>query len=39
MSQQVIVLDEAEDELIEAQKWYESQRSGLAIGANAVSAK
>jgi len=29
MSQRVIVLDEAEDELIEAQKWYETQRSGL----------
>lgn len=29
MSQRVIVLDEAEDELIEAQKWYEIQRSGL----------
>ena len=29
MSQRVIVLDEAENELIEAQKWYERQRSGL----------
>ena len=29
MSQRIIVLDEAEDELIEAQKWYETQRSGL----------
>jgi toxin ParE1/3/4 len=29
MSQRVIVLDEAEDELFEAQKWYETQRSGL----------
>jgi hypothetical protein len=29
MSQHVIVLDEAEDELIEAQNWYETQRSGL----------
>ena len=29
MSQRVIVLDEAEDELIEAQKWYDRQRSGL----------
>jgi hypothetical protein len=29
MSQRVIVLDEAEDELIEAQNWYETQRSGL----------
>jgi hypothetical protein len=26
MNQRVIVLDEAEDELIEAQKWYETQR-------------
>ena len=29
MSQLLIVLDEAEDELIEAEKWYERQRSGL----------
>ena len=29
MSQRVIVLDEAEDELIEAQEWYETQHSGL----------
>src|SRR3990167_6709607 len=29
MSQRLIVLDEAEDELIEAEKWYERQRSGL----------
>ena len=29
MSQRIIVLDEAEDELIEAQKWYDRQRSGL----------
>jgi hypothetical protein len=29
MSQHVIVLDDAEDELIEAQNWYEGQRSGL----------
>lgn len=29
MSQHVIVLDEAEDELIKAQKWYEAQCSGL----------
>ena len=29
MSQRVIVLNEAEDELFEAQTWYESQRSGL----------
>lgn len=29
MSPRVIVLDEAEDELIEAQKWYERHRSGL----------
>ncbi len=29
MSQHLIVLDEAEDELIEAEKWYERQRSGL----------
>ncbi len=29
MSHRVIVLDEAEDELIEAQRWYETQRSGL----------
>ena len=29
MSQRVIVLDEAEDELIQAQEWYETQRSGL----------
>lgn len=29
MSQRLIVLDEAEDELIEAEKWYEKQRPGL----------
>lgn len=29
MSQLLIVLDEAEDELIEAEKWYERQRPGL----------
>lgn len=29
MSYRIIVLDEAEDELIEAQQWYETQRSGL----------
>ena len=29
MIPRIIVLDEAEDELIEAQKWYETQRSGL----------
>lgn len=29
MSRRVIVLEEAEDELIEAQKWYDHQRSGL----------
>ncbi len=29
MSQLLIVLDEAEDELIEAEKWYEGQRPGL----------
>ena len=29
MSRRLIVLDEAEDELIEAEKWYERQRSGL----------
>jgi len=29
MSHRVIVLDEAEDELIEAQRWYETQRPGL----------
>ena len=29
MSQLLIVLDEAEDELIEAQRWYETQRPGL----------
>jgi toxin ParE1/3/4 len=29
MSQRVIVLNEAEDELIEAEKWYERQRPGL----------
>jgi len=29
MSQRVIVLNEAEDELIEAQMWYDRQRSGL----------
>jgi len=31
MSHRVIVLDEAEDELLEAQKWYETQRSGLGL--------
>jgi hypothetical protein len=29
MRQNIIVLDEAEDELIEAQNWYETQRPGL----------
>jgi len=29
MSRRVIILDEAEDELIAAQKWYETQRLGL----------
>ena len=29
MSQRLIVLDEAEEELIEAEKWYERQRPGL----------
>ncbi len=29
MSHRVIVLDEAEDELVAAQQWYETQRSGL----------
>jgi plasmid stabilization system protein ParE len=29
MSRRVIVLDDAEDELIEAQRWYEKQRTGL----------
>lgn len=29
MSQRLIVLDKAEDELIEAEKWYEKQRAGL----------
>ncbi len=29
MNQRLIVLDEAEDELIEAEKWYERQRPGL----------
>ena len=29
MSQRLIVLDEAEEELIEAEKWYEKQRAGL----------
>ncbi len=29
MSQQIIVLDEAEDELIAAEHWYENQRPGL----------
>ena len=29
MSQRIIVLDEAEDELIEAEKWYDKQRLGL----------
>jgi hypothetical protein len=29
MSQRLIVLDEAEEELIEAEKWYERQRAGL----------
>ncbi|MBI4524480.1 MAG: type II toxin-antitoxin system RelE/ParE family toxin [Deltaproteobacteria bacterium] len=29
MSHRVIVLDEAEDELIAAQEWYETQRAGL----------
>ncbi|HEX9445912.1 MAG TPA: type II toxin-antitoxin system RelE/ParE family toxin [Candidatus Binatia bacterium] len=29
MDRRVIVLDEAEDELIEAQRWYEARRTGL----------
>ena len=29
MSRPVIVLDDAEDELLEAQQWYETQRPGL----------
>jgi hypothetical protein len=29
MSHRIIVLDEAEDELIAAQRWYETQRPGL----------
>jgi hypothetical protein len=29
MTQRVIVLDDAEDELIEAQNWYDRQRPGL----------
>jgi len=29
MSQQIIVLDEAEDELIAAERWYENRRPGL----------
>ena len=29
MSHRIIVLDEAEDELIAAQRWYETQRAGL----------
>jgi hypothetical protein len=29
MSHRIIVLDEAEDELIAAQHWYETQRVGL----------
>lgn len=29
MSQRLIILDEAEEELIEAEKWYERQRAGL----------
>jgi hypothetical protein len=29
MSHRIIVLEEAEDELIEAQRWYEIQRAGL----------
>ena len=29
MSHRVIVLDKAEDELVAAQQWYETQRSGL----------
>ena len=29
MSQRLIVLDKAEEELIEAEKWYEKQRPGL----------
>lgn len=29
MNRRVIVLDEAEDELVEAQEWYETQRRGL----------
>ncbi len=29
MSGVLVVLDEAEDELLEAQRWYETQRAGL----------
>lgn len=29
MSQRIIVLDEAEDELIAAERWYENRRPGL----------
>jgi toxin ParE1/3/4 len=29
MSRQIIVLDEAEDELIAAERWYENRRPGL----------
>lgn len=29
MSRQIIVLDEAEDELIAAERWYENRRAGL----------
>ena len=29
MSQQIIVLDEAEDELVAAERWYEHRRPGL----------
>lgn len=31
MSHRVIVLDEAEDELIAARQWYETQRPGLGL--------
>ena len=31
MKRRVIVLDEAEDELTEAEKWYEAQRPGLGL--------
>jgi plasmid stabilization system protein ParE len=36
MSQRLIVLDEAEEELIEAENWYERQRPGLGREFRAV---